>query len=1505
MDFISIERKNRSIGIRQISLRRHCRFGRATELVMLLATGATLVLAAPNAVAQSVDYDQGGAAALPGVGGTGNWNTTDNNWVDGGGSTSFTNGDDATFNEDAGGNPYTVTINEGAPLTADRLDILTDMSLLGAGAQTLNANWMNVGDVNVDATVDVGPTVTLAAGSITGLGTLIVNGAMTGDTFVGILSLELNGNTEFIANVGSFITANAGTTTELLAGDGVTLLNAGRIISGITTIDQGFVRVQGGTMVGDTAVNNFSALDLDSGDVGNVDVAAGGTFDMDGGAAADVTNAGTTMLSAGTVASLTNTDGTTTVDGATVSGVTAVDGGTVLVDGGTLTGNTSVASGGTLDADSGDVSTAGTITVDAGGAFEMDGTNAGNVQNAGTTTVNAGDVGDIGNTGTLTVNDGTVDTVTNDNNATINGGTLASLDSAGTTQVNGGEVTGATTVTAGALTLDGGTLGTVDVTGMGSFTLSSGMAGAVTLGDMTTFTLDGGVADALTLAGTFALNAGDIGTLNTNTEDVTIGAGVTVTTETIIDGSTLTVDGGELQTAVTLQNGATLIFNTGSLNGLDINVGATETLDLNDGDVGTITNEGTTTLSGTATAAALVNNGNTSTINADAIVAGETAVNGGTVLVDGGALQDLTTVDGGTLDLDAGSVEDVTVTSGAFDMDGGTANDVTNSDTTTITTATVNSLTNDGGTTTVEGGGIVSTTTDVTAGTVLVDGGELQGLATVDGGVLDLDSGMVADVQVNGGGTFEMDGAASTAQTVTNAGTSSLSDGQAASLTNSGGTATVDGATITGLTQVDGGDVLVDGGELQGLATVDGGTLDLDSGSVADVGVGAGGTFDMDGGAAVGVVSAGTTTVSAGTLTGELVSTAGTALIEGTAALDNGLSSEGGALTVTGGTVTGLTEVFNGGSLSLQGGDLENIVSAGGSSFEITGGTADIVQLDGTGANTLSGGTLQELSASQNATVTGGTVQVLNGSDVTGGVFTIDGTGALDGDLSVNGAMADITGGAGDSVTGTLNLGAGSMAMVQGDASVGGLTTAAGTVVDLANNAAVGDQLTVNGDTDLGGEFRLDVDLSEGAGSADGDTVVIGPGVANGTVALTFENIGALGNIAGGIDVATVTDAGTSVTADLAAINAGSPFLEYSLETADNLSYTLQSQISDNVAGIGATVALTQSLIGTIVNRPTSPFVAPLVGADQVEDPCGYGGWGRVTGGRADSDGTYRSNGAVGTTPTELSYAGIQLGGDFACFDGTYSGWDLAFGGFLGLNSGSSDTGTGTVTTTDFDQSYAGLYVVASRGRFFADLQLRFEDTDYDVSNGLEPGGMLDPGQFALDDSYGSTATTVSGAVGYSWAIPGVDGLSFVPTAGFSVTQTETDTITIGEDADGTTLQIDDSTNEVAFVSASLSRSIIQTDQLGAYTFFGTATYYADLGDGLEATFDDNGSETPFTIDELGDYAEVSAGVNFTRILDDQSFGAARQLNASLRLDARNGDNVDSWGFTGQIRFQF
>ena len=103
-------------GIRQRSLRKHCRLGRATELVFVTATGIALVLSG-GANAADLYWDAGpDAGANETTGGTGFWNTTEGEWNDTAASAQpssvgadgqvFTNGDSVFFGPAAMGAGY-------------------------------------------------------------------------------------------------------------------------------------------------------------------------------------------------------------------------------------------------------------------------------------------------------------------------------------------------------------------------------------------------------------------------------------------------------------------------------------------------------------------------------------------------------------------------------------------------------------------------------------------------------------------------------------------------------------------------------------------------------------------------------------------------------------------------------------------------------------------------------------------------------------------------------------------------------------------------------------------------------------------------------------------------------------------------------------------------------------------------------------------------------------------------------------------------------------------------------------------------------------------------------------------------------------------------------------------------------------------------------------------------------------------------------------------------------
>ena len=210
--------------------------------------------------------------------------------------------------------------------------------------------------------------------------------------------------------------------------------------------------------------------------------------------------------------------------------------------------------------------------------------------------------------------------------------------------------------------------------------------------------------------------------------------------------------------------------------------------------------------------------------------------------------------------------------------------------------------------------------------------------------------------------------------------------------------------------------------------------------------------------------------------------------------------------------------------------------------------------------------------------------------------------------------------------------------------------------------------------------------------------------------------------------------------------------------------------------------------------------------------------------------------------------------------------------------------------------------MVAEKNRFFGDLQLRFEETEFSSTNTPVAGSSgTDLG--LTNAEYDNTGYTLSGSMGY--VFPDIDkrGLNFVTSAGFSYTTSDTDPINFD---DGSVLELEDGETQIGFLSGSLSKTRFAVDQKSAVNYFGTLTLYNDFANNRIATYTDSvGDKSDISLEPLGAYGELSLGMNYTRLLSPGDFGAAKMLNATVRLDGRKGDDLESWGITGQFRIQF
>ncbi|WP_308917893.1 hypothetical protein [Jannaschia sp. LMIT008] len=1487
------------------------------------ATAMACVLTALSAGAQTATWT--GAV-------DGDFNT-DGNWSTG----VVPNGNPAVLDQGAGipqptqgaGQTNTVqsmtvddgTLTVGGAMTATNgFDVNADtvaatrgiLNVTGAGA--LTGDVANAGTFTIADTGSVTGTVTNADGGVFDLG-------LDGRILTGGLTNEAGGQATTAGDIAGAV-ANSGT---LGLSAGALGAGLGTTAGGTTTVT-GTVSVAGNTTV-TGAVGNAGALSVAGGGAltadGAVDVGNGGTLTVQGGAAA-TTNAALDVRSGATLTIqqngvLANTGAATVAGTADLAGqvtgdVEAVAGGRVdiastgRVDG-TLTvgGSPTVAGAATIAANSGANVNVGTLVVNAGG----DVTSAGRI---GVATVGAG--------GDLTLSDGAVD------GALTLAGPVGALP-------------------AGAVAVTGGVTVAGDVSGAGDVTVSNGA------------TLTLAPTAALTNADGGTLTVEDGSTLNAAREVALSGAGVIdgrITNDLGIEAITgdLTLGrtgsvGGTLRVAgdATLSGDATDRAQVAALS-----VQTSGDLESNAAIAGDVTSAGETSLlSGSVGGGLTVQDGGD--VDTAVAIAGNVAT-AGVLTLNGGSVGGTTTVQaGGDADVEgtvaatgAITVERAAGGLGAARLDVGGAGDLTAN--AGITTEAGTALT------IADGGRLASTAaTGVTLGGTADVGGTLAGTVSVLSGG-DLDVG--ATGSVTGGVTSlgDVDVAGSVGVLRVEAGTAALRSA----------------GTVQGATTVAGGTLTGAGGTLAGTTDVQtGGTLSL-TGAVAGSGavINAGriegtGSLDLTGTPAATLTSSGvvdgnvtlsadTIALQAGSQTGGgailrgAVGNAGTLTLSRNQALAGDLTNGGSAtlsatidgagnalrntatasqadptrgLAITG-QVTGLSTFANSGTTSVSGrlgaADVRNDAGTLTLTGRIDGAVANAATLRAQG---IIGGVVDNddlmaltgdlrvdgtLSGDGDVLVGDGTRLTTTGTDLSsGGVLTLGGTQAIR-------SLADVADAPGPGQAATdarlssdLALAGGAL-VARGGGRVDGTVSGPGTIT-MQDGRADG-RLTVGSLTGEDTILRMDTDLADGAT----DRIVVRGGATTGRflVALQDQDTLIQGSPVGEVLLIDVDSDRTDNAYD-AAFDLSSP-----LPSANRLVFrlnqraaglTLESLLNPQIAGIAGNVALTQSLVGSLINRPSSPFVVGLAVED--ERPCGAGLWSRGQVGSADASGSTTSGGATLGSTIEADFQGVQLGGDFACFQGAVRGFDVALGAIAGYNRATTsqpvlafDVATNTQTSTvtsrtegEIDQLYAGLYAALVRGAWSGDLQLRYEDTSFTFDN---PAGLA-----LTDRTLDTDGVTLSGSVSRAFTLP-ADGWSLVPTVGFSVTRNSGGTLTFD---DGSRLDVDGQTQKLGFAGATVAKTRIAASGRSLLNVFGTATYYGDFTDDLDSRFTvATAPDAPQSLSSapLGDYGEISAGVNYVRILDGTR---GRQFNAAARLDYRTGSSLDGLALTAQVRWQF
>lgn len=1421
-----------------------------------------------------------------------------------------------------------VTVTGALTVTADYLNT-------GAGTTTaVSGGNMNVANlVNTDsATLSVGtpggggPTRTLTATSVTNSsgGTLTIHDD-------GAVSAPIN-NSATLGSTGAITgtltnsgTANlAGTLTGAINNTGTVNLTGN--LSGVTAVDNDatfnanagsssvasfdndgtLTTAVGATLTSTAAIENDATITNAGTLNGGVNNNAAGTLNSTGTLGGTLTNLGTANLEGQVNGNIVNTSGTITLtDDLTVTGNVDNDA-TLDLSSGDLTANT-LDNSSTLSIGGGQVLTVTTLLTNeatgvinsAGGSF------VGNIHNDGDFNLSAGTTnltGDFFNDSAATVDASGATTFAVTGTFT-NAGTVSHVGGGALTISAMDIVLGDSSMVTGAVIFDG------DVTNYGTvnFNTDTTLGGSFTTGGTTGAPLGGpGIANIsaeLDADGNDYTNQGQTNVTGTGSLinagtvtndgavdgagaafDVASGGLVSAGTITNINGGTFT-NAGTL-TATTISNVSGSFTSTGTLNGAFSNA-STATMS------GTINGNVTNTGTFGAGAAGLSVNGafdNDATLN---VTSGNMGVNslansgnvnvaGGLVLTSSGLIQNetggLITNNGqitGNIQNDAGA----TLSSSTV-----IAGDVTSQGTLNLTGSVTGDLNTGGGALNLTGGLTIGGVWDndiavalgansIGADSVLNSGaitlagaGTLSatnGVTNQSGGTITNGSTINANVTNEAGGAFNQSGTGTVNGNLTTAGTANLQGAITGALAVTGGETDINGATnVTGNTTVSAG-----------------ADLDVLAGTLSTA------TFTNAGDTNV------TSTISAGTITN---ASGGTMTNDGT--LSGTVINASGGTFDQNGTITGTFQ--NAGAASVEGNISANAINTSTGTMDLTG----LLSVGNTMANAgiLNIGTGTSLTAASLSNSSSGTIN-------------LTGTGSFTAPLT-NAGLVNV---------GSYNFGSVSNSgriVGTGNLTFGSGLSGGGTVS--VSNGTAGDLIAINGGLSGGGRFELDIDLAD----ADGlnappppatDLVRITGGATTGNYTLVFNDISAVVGPQDNDILVFDVDGGFANSLNVSTVGLENPGLKVAHVVVQNAEGDrfVADVVNPAAAGAAGNVILTQSLIGALVNRPTSPFVTGLAYEDP--DPCGPGTWARALGGRANVQGgtTTEISGSDVTIPSELSatFYGVQAGGDIACFRASQGGWDFSVGAIGGLNFGSStqpvyaidpddpETISGIETSrTDstFQQFYGGLYATAARGPLAFDLQYRYEITNYTMDNKAVLGESLG----LTNERYSSRAHTLSGAVTYGIPL-GDQGVALVPTLGFALTQSDTGTV---EFDDGSTLDVGRNMSTIGFAGVTLARTRFGDDNVSLTNQFVTGTIYNDFAPDPRSVYNDVVSGTSnLSTQNLGTYGEISAGMNYVRILNPGEWGPTKQFNASVRGDLRLSDKVRSWGITAQLRLQF
>lgn len=362
-------------------------------------------------------------------------------------------------------------------------------------------------------------------------------------------------------------------------------------------------------------------------------------------------------------------------------------------------------------------------------------------------------------------------------------------------------------------------------------------------------------------------------------------------------------------------------------------------------------------------------------------------------------------------------------------------------------------------------------------------------------------------------------------------------------------------------------------------------------------------------------------------------------------------------------------------------------------------------------------------------------------------------------------------------------------------------------------------------------------------------------------------------------------------------------------------------QLNAITAASGASAGAFGSALGNIHTAFLSQQGSAFVSApgDPKPNQPGGGVWARGVGGEYTSKFTNTGTGTVVSPPfpgaldtnarancagsVHATFAGVQAGADISRLN--INGLNLHLGTTAGyLHSRGTDSSGGS---SDFEVPFIGAYLVATYGRFFADVMVRREFYSANLTNTAV-------GLFG--QQVGANGVSVATSAGYNFALS--NNWFIEPSAGFIWARTEVDPFNVsgGIISQGavSTLTTDPIESQIGRLSVRVGTTVSSGNMI--WQPFASASVFHEFAGNITSSGSTipNGAFGTIGVCPFCLVVPVTAtGTNSTSRVGtygQYSLGLAAQVANTgwlgfVRLDYKNGNNLEGWNANAGIRYQF